>query len=274
MGLDVYLYRYDDYGQDKATQAEYDRRTEAIWEQHGGFENAKAAGLLEQVQLEEGTIAAALGMVTKMIGTYKSYVPPGEQKIDRPSALYPKHLYRVGYFRSSYNPGGLNSVLSRLRVPGLYEIFEHEEQESEFQPDWALAKAAVVEAIETLQDKLQVPIYDAMSVADYSGNHATSAREAIDRFEAEHAEYEEARRKKNGKMDSYSNKFGDYFQKGVTIYAAIQGKNVLGNPCTYLITKGNKEYQWYLQALQVVEETIDWVLAQPDRAKYWLRWSA
>lgn len=29
---------------------------------------------------------------------------------------------------------------------------------------------------------------------------------------------------------------------------------------------------WYLQALQIVIETIDWVLEQPDRDNYYLCW--
>ncbi len=30
---------------------------------------------------------------------------------------------------------------------------------------------------------------------------------------------------------------------------------------------------WYLQALEIVKETIEYVLAQPDRDRFYLRWS-
>ena len=48
----------------------------------------------------------------------------GSQSMEQPSALHPDHLFQRGYFRSSYNESGINSLLASVELPTLYDIFE------------------------------------------------------------------------------------------------------------------------------------------------------
>jgi hypothetical protein len=49
-------------------------------------------------------------------------------------------------------------------------------------------------------------------------------------------------------------------------------QTVLGTrPCIYVVTESDNT--WYLQALEVVRETIEFVLSQEDKELYYLHWS-
>jgi hypothetical protein len=57
------------------------------------------------------------------------------------------------------------------------------------------------------------------------------------------------------------------------VLAMIPGiQTVLGTrPCIYVVTESDNT--WYLQALEVVRETIEFVLSQEDKELYYLHWS-
>lgn len=51
---------------------------------------------------------------------------------------------------------------------------------------------------------------------------------------------------------------------------------MLNSPAVYVIYEKPRSDQpdYYLTALRIVKETIEYVLAQPDRQKFFLRWSS
>jgi len=57
------------------------------------------------------------------------------ETIEINSTLYPEHLFKIGYFRSSYNSGGINRVANRYSLLDLYDIFDPHSYT--FIPDWA-----------------------------------------------------------------------------------------------------------------------------------------
>lgn len=59
--------------------------------------------------------------------------------INYPSVLHPEGLFQVGYFRSSYNPNGINNVLRSLDLPTLYDIFDVDDNEYYRAVDWKSA---------------------------------------------------------------------------------------------------------------------------------------
>ena len=70
---------------------------------------------------------------------------------------------------------------------------------------------------------------------------------------------------------AYSNRYGLFFPKPAQIVGVIPGSKY-GSRVAYVILDGDPT-PWYLQALEIVLETIDYVLAQPDRDTYYLHWS-
>jgi hypothetical protein len=79
-------------------------------------------------------------------------------------------------------------------------------------------------------------------------------------------------------MPSYSSSRGEfYFGKPLEIVGVISGvkKRFFVEehlPCQYLIYKDDS-LDWYLQAVEIMIATVEYVLAQADSEKYYLHWS-
>ena len=68
---------------------------------------------------------------------------------------------------------------------------------------------------------------------------------------------------------------GTFYLNGIQVCGFIPGKDILGDACMYVITKKDTSGpDWYLQALEVVLETIEYVLEQPNPDSYRLAWSS
>jgi hypothetical protein len=202
-------------------------------------------------------------------------------RIEEPSAKYPEHMFKLGYFRSSYNEGGINSVLEQYNIPGLYEIFEVDFREHEYgiKPNWTAALRLTQRAL---------TMYDAAKEAmQYKIVRCRGSHDVLPTIEAAMTAYMEERAKTHDSdfiSEGYSNGRGDFWHKGITIYGVMTGQNLLaGTPFaqalkvrpedTLLVIK-NESAEWYRQALEIVEETCEWVLAQKDPKDFHLHWSA
>jgi len=85
------------------------------------------------------------------------------EKVERDSTRHPDNYNKVGYFRSSYNPSGINRKASNLGLPGLYDIFEPG-GDYEFAPDWQGSLVRVKEALKQWRAKNEAGCYDAFAV--------------------------------------------------------------------------------------------------------------
>lgn len=81
---------------------------------------------------------------------------------------------------------------------------------------------------------------------------------------------------KSSGFRAYGCREGDFYLDGVTVCGMIPNRGFGGG--MHLITKeaarGKPEDDWYLQALLVTKEMIDYVLAQKDPENYFVGWSA
>src|SRR5262245_2717601 len=140
MGLDVYLYRIDDYAKYKRLTEEYEAKSNENWAKVGDYDKMTEE---QKEALRAENVALALSLGLEEDGDY-----PGEVKIEHDSRLYPEHLFKVGYLRSSYNESGINRQLQDRLNTSLDEIFNAGHQ-YEFQPDWHATRER---AIKTLED--------------------------------------------------------------------------------------------------------------------------
>jgi hypothetical protein len=179
-------------------------------------------------------------------------------------------MFKVGYLRSSYNSGGINSVLERVGCPNLYDIFEPND-EYNFTPDWHQAQSKAAEAIATLESVMggEMSKYDVTTVTDLAGlGGVKSAGEALKVFE------EQLKNKKSSGFTSYGCREGDFYLDGITVVGIIPNRGFGGG--VHLVTRndsGENNLQWYKDALEVTKEMIDFVLAQPNPNVYYLAWS-
>lgn len=281
MGLDVYLTRIDDFEGSKQRQLDLQKRSDEIW-----AEASKGREAHEISQTERDEIREKISAVAVELGLTPKGDEPEETKkhIEIPSIKHPEHIFKIGYFRSSYNPGGFNDVLTKLVGEDLYQIFD-----IPFEPDYTTHNwNRVKDRINEVRAKLVA--YDAENDG-YHGIvtvHAITARgqsrpknaaEALALYNEEakkNREREKAQPDTARLFSSYMGPSGHFFKDPIEVVALIPGREigVLGPgelPTVYAIYR--QDLSWYFAALDVVEETCDYILSQPDPEKYYIRWS-
>ena len=263
MGLDVFLKHSTDRAAALARQQQAEDYSNEVWEKAGAYES------LSDEQKDQ--IREAIKLYNSDLNLDDWGSANDITTIELDSKVHPEHMFKVGYLRSSYNSGGINSVLDRINVPGLYEIFEPN-NEYYVNVDWQKARAKATESVATMRHYMTTPMsqYDVIEVNGYDAVGSKEEAMAILK-----AEIEGSRGFKGG----YSNRAGDWFLDGLQIVGAVPGKpsRFGGNPTYYLFTKSSEadnHLNWYLQALEVTAEMIDYVLAQPDPDNYFLTWSS
>lgn len=262
MGLDVYLKKCVNFAEAKAREAEMTAFEDALWQEVGGWDKAteeqkeliRAKTKVRQVELNLGEYGEANEI----------------EGIELDSQIHPTHMFKVGYLRSSYNSGGINSVLERIGVPSLYDIFEPGD-EYNFTPNWLQAQARAQVAVDKLREFMATEMaqYDVIEVNGY--DPVATKEEALALLKQELS-------RKSSFSGGYSNRTGDWFLgDGLQIVGAVPSKGgFMGQPGYFLFTKSDKpggDYEWYLQALEVTKEMIDHVVNSDDMSNYYLAWS-
>lgn len=283
MGLDVYLYRYENFDRARAIEKETEDSNEQIWEteiaaagakNYSGLSDEQKDAIRAKIHANTKAIAEREGLPLNDYGDVKV-----AEKIENDSAQYPDHLFKVGYFRSSYNGSGLNNVLRNAIGKTLYDIFNAGD-DYYIKPDWQEARKNCLELIELY--KAHMDKAGGARVLEVSPNEfgmhpnfkpPTDERSALD-------EWVKAKGEQHP-FGSYSSGLGHFFIEGpMKVRAIIHGtKQSLFSderrPCIYVVYEEEDESKaWYINSLKIVLETIDWVISQPDPEKYVLHWSS
>lgn len=291
LGLDIYVYHCADRAAAKAIEDEYERLSEAAYEKYGDYDKMTDEQK-EEVRAANKKLAVEMGLKFHPEYDYEDGHSSVTKLDDIKSVLYPEHMFKIGYFRSSYNDGGVERVMHKVGLPGLYEIFEQERERYEFTPDWAAvrdrAKAAVAGYEKHLGSIVGDVIVDRFDFNPFIGNKelAGSEEEALRLVQAEL----ERKAGESAITDhAYSNGKGTFFMaEPMEVIAVIPGtqKGFMGTlrgqpdalePCMYIAyRKKTKEGEkdWYLQALEIVVESAEYVLSQSHPEYYYIHWSA
>lgn len=239
MGLDVHLKKYPG-GYRKAKEAEenYEQAYNNLVKQ--GIDWAEIKEILEEDR--------------KVFGLNEyGYVDP----IDRmDSKKYPDHLFKIGYWRSAYNTSGLNRILNNNDLSDLYDICLNRSQERYSIPRWDAIAEKAREAVERFKDAED--LYHVSYIFN-STKKRMSSKDALKLMVSE--------RDRRFKKFSSKNGWFDFSDKPDHIYAIIPSSTNI-----YIISALEDRW-WYQQALEIVEETVLWILDQPDKEAYYLSWS-
>ena len=270
MGLDIYLYKYDNFDQYKQLEKEHSEFSIQAWihgdkkyEQMTDAEKKSSRTKVERWEKSHGFIKGEYGNEQ-----------PGREKIEFDSEKYPKHMFKIGYFRSSYNGAGINPILENLGLPNLAKIWGCTDEYT-FRPDWAKTRKNLVEVL----TKLNKIIEDGLDLrcSEFSPNmfgqdYVASAAEAIEIVKKKLIEHRNEKASPFG-GGSFSNMQGEFHLKeNLEVIAMIHGKGTFNRPCVFVITKGDTK--WYAEAIEVMIETCDYALAHKDEAEqFYLRWS-
>lgn len=206
---------------------------------------------------------------------------PSCVEIEKKSKLHPKHYFEIGYYRSSYNGSGIDRVMSQVGISTLHEIFAVPDNEYEVWPDWKASLARVEQAIEKYKAHLASPIGGFSVMKEGFNEFMEENRYPHSESDALELVKEQAVRWQTEKKDTDMS----WYQSGAAMYCR-EPMRVVGicvgferalltdgtRPCVYLVYK-NKGNEWYLQALEIVRESIQFVLQQKDPQNYYFHWS-
>ena len=116
MGLDIYLYRYDNFEKTRQLEENYNSFYEKLWNDAGEYES------LTKEQKDE--ISSKVQEYALSLGLDKWGSPiNGMEQLEESHPDYPDHYFKLGYFRSSYNSGGIERILRNLGLPTMDDIF-------------------------------------------------------------------------------------------------------------------------------------------------------
>jgi hypothetical protein len=257
MGLDIYLKRYENFEATRAAEVEYNNLTDEIWNNCGEYDDL-SEDQKESLRAQDEENAKRLGL--DRWGSDETNV----ESIEMPHPNYPDHYFKIGYFRSSYNNSGIERILKNMGVPTLHEIFSVKKEDYYIQPNWDEALINVNSAIEKL--KLE-PAYRIRDVGAniFSEPEVNSPEDAMAILK---------KRLKEGSDNNYSCSDGEFmFSEPDKVIAFIPGFSHVfrKTPCVYVVTESDNT--WYIEALEIVKSTIEYVLSKDKREQYYLHWS-
>ena len=262
MGLDIYLYKYKNFEETRRKEKLYDKFSEEIWDKEPGEYEDISEERKEAIRKSNKEYALSLGL------SEDGSDSGGYERIEIDHPDYPDHYCKIGYFRSSYNEGGINRILGNMGLPVLGELFEVDKDEYYIKPDWQKALSNIENLIEKFREK---PAYRVRAVypETFGRECPKSEAEALESFQEEID-------KTGGSCNyNYSNGKGEFsFHEPQKVLAMIPGQSRYifnDRPCVFVVTESDNT--WYLQALEIMAETCRFVLAKEDKEQYYLHWS-
>ena len=204
------------------------------------------------------------------------------RRIEIDSAQFPKHYFKIGCWRSSYNEEGINSVLRTFFMPSLWHLYSAAGDavyKAEF--DEVLSWGERLKRARQMLDEFKnavilangvfvVSIRDRDYLRDDGPNNPDNPGQALAIYMAERAKYAE-----HPGFGTYTSKAGDFWlDYPLKVRAIIGGTVEYGAKTNYAIAESEPDhYDWYIQALMIVVETCEWVLAQENPEQYNLEYS-
>jgi len=269
MGLDIYLYHYDNFADTREREEKHAKIDEQLWAEAGEYDSLSDEKK-EEIRVKSKEVADSLGLDSW--GSDKE----GSESIEFDHPSYPDHYFKIGYFRSSYNAGGIEKILRNFGLMTMHEIFEVTNGEYYIQPDWQKAKERAVETLEKLKALPNYRVEPFFTERILSENIPTSPNEAMQLFLEEMQKLKEADEKyPTREKYNYSNRAGHFYPaETLQVHAIVPGKSQYifnERECLYVILEGSND--WYIKALEIVVATCDHVLAQKNIEQYYLHWS-
>lgn len=279
MGLDIYLRKCPDLRAAKAAEAAADEATNALWASAGPYD-----ALSDQAKKELRDRCTAINAEHGCDEDGRHNSITEHRSAD--SAIDPAHMFKLGYFRSSYNEGGIERVMRNLGLPSLHDIFGVTNGDAyEIQPDWTAALERATQAIDGYSAFLASDAgrYRVTHLRPMFDRGVKTEKEALDAF----LEQVKANADRGADWSSFSTSQGEFWMKGLKVHAVITKTYerpragdvigaLIGGPSVFVVyeqeREGGKE-DWYLTALRIVRESIEFVLAQPDKQRFYLVWS-
>ena len=147
MGLDIYLYRYENFEETRRKEDLHSEYYDKLWEEAGEYDSLSEEQK-EGIRRKCKEYAISLGLDKD--GTDSQ----NRQRTENDHPDYPDHYFKIGYFRSSYNESGIERILKNMELPTMHDIFDNNDRDEYYvQPNWEKALQKVESVIEEFSKK-------------------------------------------------------------------------------------------------------------------------
>lgn len=271
MGLDVYFRIVPNLEKKLSLEKQAEEFMEQSWNELIG-EHVKYEQAPEE-QLEKWRAARLAKFAELGLDDYGCYTD-GEYNISAPSAKHPDHMFNLGYYRSSYNEGGINSLARSYGLPDLYYIFGDDVSDENYyvKPNFEAALVRAKEALEKWKEYAVSPAgkYSVLEVTlnVFHEPRALDKQESVNMVAAEFSQ--------DRQYNAWSNGIGEFDKEGIKVVAVLPGLvKFLGRqvPGVHVVYENTEGLNWYIQALEVVVESIEYLMNHPERDQLYMSWS-
>jgi hypothetical protein len=290
MGLDVSLYKCPNLNYAMKMEQAYEAALDQVYEEWNDF--CKNHSPTQQEEDEFNKKRMALKDKFEIEG----YNHKSLERIRFDSKTEPEHLFKIGYMRSSYNGAGINSVANVFGLPDLYTIFEIDNEDYFQEHDWDTIYQNVKDALEKWQAHASSPAgkywvhtfrprlnsSKLSTTGQLIPEGITSEHEAIERLNENYLKKKEEIDKDEWRLSGWTSHKGEFYPKPLKVAAIVAGAwnpeqplHFRNMPVTYLVCERENEdtIQWYVTALQIVQEMVEWILEHPDKDQFFTGWS-
>ena len=194
------------------------------------------------------------------------YLVKGKEEILVDDSIYPNHLFKIGYFRSSYNEAGYNSLMNNIGLSGLYEIFSVNRGQR-ISINWKKSLENAKNTLNALHERaLNNEDFLVFPMALHTEIHSENI------FDTFMSEYHKC---KDSDYNSWMNRNGYFFKKPISIHGIMKSK-IFGIDGLYIIHRDDDNYKWLIEATEIVIRTCEYVLDHPanERRKFKFIWSS
>lgn len=298
MGLDIYTHRTQDMAKykevirqieelEKISEDEWENNPLTAGKKYEEITDADKDTVSNLAHEKQRTRAKELDVTYTTWGDtkYNEWINPHDEEFEETSKVHPEHaLFKLGYFRSSYNPSGINHILEDRIGISLYDIFDYsnDEEVDPFIPDWAEVKRKAIKARKDLKKA-----YDStgsVAISEFTYNEFSGSPSDYDvKSEADALKiYQDTleAHKDDEEPSSFSNGKGSFFfDSPMQVKAIITGvrKRFFVDeslPSQFVIYEQSDDTaNFYLEALDIIAETADVALVDKNNI-YFLSWSA
>jgi hypothetical protein len=204
---------------------------------------------------------------------------PGMESLpETPSAKYPEHMFNLGYWRSSYNDGGINSVARSRNLPGLYEIMEPPGDEYYFKPDWRACLERAEKAVQAWREAEADPA-NAYGVIEEQMNQFSGLQNLGTKGDSARLTHEKISGERHF-TGGFGCREGSFYPEGIEVVGIRLGETKSWNkqmvPTVHIIYKlkdGKNPLTWYRESIEIVHETILHMMQRPDADQIYVAWS-
>ena len=239
MGLDIYLKKYKDFDETRKKEKEYEEKAESNWEKDGLKYDDLSDEDRDSIREENLKLAESMGL--DKYGSDESSV----ESIEHDHPKYKDHIFKIGYFRSSYNGSGINRQFSNMGLPTLQEMFEVDREDYYVRPNWDKAMANVNTAIEKYTDMMANNKIVRVSCSSFNEFMDPSECKVVDEESALKVFYEQQDRYNKGdkSFGSWSSRDGEFYMDSpLQVMGIIPGTKSSflskgDSQCTYIVLK-------------------------------------